>query len=183
MSILTGMKPPFRPIDRPGEEEYSPSSSQYIALVPDDLPVLQQLKENAETIIQLFHSLPAEKLEYRYADGKWSLKEVLVHLADDERIYAYRALRFARNDQHQLWGFDQDAYTRYAEAGARPLSGILDEYEAVRCSTLALYQGFPTPALTRIGRTDEFKCSVRALLYHITGHELNHLRIIREKYL
>jgi uncharacterized damage-inducible protein DinB len=183
MGILSEIKPPFRPIDRPAEDEYSPSSSQYIALVPEDRPVLQQLKENAETIIKLFHSLPAEKLEYRYAAGKWSLKEVLVHLADDERIYAYRALRFARNDPHQLPGFDQDAFTRYAEAGERPLASILDEYEAVRYATLALYQGFPAAALTRIGRTSEFKCSVRGLLYHITGHELNHLRIIREKYL
>jgi hypothetical protein len=183
MNILTGINRPFRQIDRPGAAEYSPSSSQYIALVLNDRPVLEQLKDNGITIGKLFLSLPPEKLQHRYADGKWTLKEVLVHLTDDERIYAYRALRFARNDRRQLPGFDQDVFASNAGAGERELSSILDEYEAVRYSTLAMYQGFPAEALTRIGSTDEFICSVRALLYHITGHELNHLRIIREKYL
>jgi uncharacterized damage-inducible protein DinB len=183
VNILSSCQWEFRAIEKPAPSEYSSASARYIDLVPDDRPVLDLLKRNGEQIIDLFLSLPPGKLSCRYHADKWTLREVLVHLTDDERIYAYRALRFARNDQQQLKGFDQDAYTQFGEAGKRELAGILDEYAAVRWATLALFQGLPEAALTRMGSTNENKFSVRALLYHLTGHEINHLRIIREKYL
>lgn len=173
----------LRQIERPEKSEYGPASEKYIQLVPSDRLVLELLKANAQTITKLFLSLDPETLLYRYAEGKWSLKEVLVHLVDDERIYAYRALRFARNDARRLGGFDQDAYISESEANARPLPEILKEYHAVRLSTLLMYNGFPDKALKRSGSTDEFTASVCALLFHIAGHEINHLKIIQQKYL
>jgi uncharacterized damage-inducible protein DinB len=173
----------IRIIYRPEATEYSPASEKYIRLVPNDPPILELLKANAEKLIARMISVPASKLLFRYAEGKWTLKEVLVHLTDDERIYAYRALCFARNEQQHLWGFDQDAYNDYAKANERDLQNILQEYAAVRQATIAMYAGFPEEALTRVGSTTEFKASVRALLYHVAGHEINHLRIIEEKYL
>jgi uncharacterized damage-inducible protein DinB len=173
----------LRLIPRPWPEEYAPASEKYIRLVPENPSVLEQLQHNAAFICNLYLSLPASKLPYQYGEGKWTLKQVLVHLADDERIYAYRALCFARNDPNRLWGFDQDMYIEQAQADQRDLHNILEEYVAVRQATIALYNGFPEEALTRIGHTTEYHASVRALLYHIAGHEINHLRIIQEKYL
>jgi uncharacterized damage-inducible protein DinB len=173
----------LRAIARPAAEEYNPASEKYICLVPEDRPVMNQLKENARLISKLFLSVSPSKLQFRYEEGKWTLLEVLVHLTDCERIYAYRALCFARNESKKLWGFDQDSYTHYAKASERDLYNILEEYSAVRLATIALYNGLPEEALTRMGSTSEFKASVRSLIYHIAGHEINHLRIIREKYL
>jgi uncharacterized damage-inducible protein DinB len=173
----------WRTITKPDTLEYPASSEPYISMVRTDLPVLKQLYINSEIIFNLFTSVEEEKLEYRYEKNKWTLKEVLVHLVDDERIYAYRALRFARNDSRQLSSFDQNHFTHYAAAKERPLNNILDEYSAGRQSTLAMFEGFSEEALTRVGSTDEWRGSVRALLYHVTGHELNHLKIINEKYL
>ncbi len=173
----------FRIIERPAAAEYETASAQYIQLIPENISILQLLAGNAETITNLFRGLTAQQLARQYAPGKWTLKEVLLHLVDDERIYAYRALRFARDDQHRLHGFDQDAYIRSAEARERPLKNIISEYQAVRAATLCMYEGFPERALQRSGTTNEFRATVRALLYHIAGHEINHLRIVREKYL
>ena len=133
----------------------------------------------------MVYGLPSDKLIYRYAPGKWSIKEILVHLIDDERIYAYRALRFARNEQQGLIGFDQDEYVIYSHADKRELDNIFQEYEAVRKSTVALFNGLPDEALTRMGHGvgTANDASVRALAYHIAGHELRHINIIKERYL
>jgi uncharacterized damage-inducible protein DinB len=129
--------------------------------------------------------LPEEKLFYRYEPGKWSIKEILVHITDDERIYAYRALRFARNEKLKLPGFDQDAYTLYSEADKRDLGNIFDEYEAVRNATITLFNGLPENSLDRMGygTATAADATARALLYHIAGHELHHINIIKERYL
>jgi Protein of unknown function (DUF664). len=167
----------------PEETEYTEASSKYIRLVDPNIPIIELLKKSAQETVQLYRSLNEEQLAFRYAPEKWNLKEVLVHLIDDERIYAYRALRFARNDKHILPAFDQEAYTHYAESNERELPNILEEYQAVRQATILLFQGFPKSALLRKGKTTEWTCTVRAILYHIAGHELNHLKIIKEKYL
>ena len=102
---------------------------------------------------------------------------------DDERIYAYRALRFARNDQTELPGFEQDDYTKFSRANERSIASILEEYEAVRNATITLFDGFPEEAFLRTGIANKNAVSVRALANHIAGHELHHLNIIKEKYL
>jgi uncharacterized damage-inducible protein DinB len=111
-------------------------------------------------------------------------KRILVHIVDDERIFSYRALRFARNEKENLIGLDQDAYTQFAEADKRNLDSIFEEYEAVRNSTIALFNNLPENSLDRMGHgTGSFNsATVRALLYHIAGHELHHINIIKERY-
>lgn len=128
-------------------------------------------------------SLPEQKLLHRYAAGKWTIKEVLVHIIDDERIYAYRALRFARNDATELSGFEQDDYARHSKANERDIKDILDEYAAGRNSTIALFNGLDENVLNRGGVANQNFVSVRALAYHIAGHEMHHVNIIKERYL
>jgi uncharacterized damage-inducible protein DinB len=173
----------MRIIDKPAKDEYPPYAEMYMRLVRGDGLVLQHLRTNVKKVKELFLSLAPGKLSYRYAPNKWTLKEILVHLTDDERIYAYRALRFARNDSAELHGFNQDDFVKFSGANERALNNILEEYDAVRKATIAFFKGLPDVALTRTGRTNESRTSVRALVYHIAGHELHHLNIIREKYL
>jgi uncharacterized damage-inducible protein DinB len=169
-------------IKKPKYEEYTTHASQYIDLLPDDGMVLLHLQNNFSTIKNLILSLPVEKLLHRYAEKKWTIKEVLVHLVDDERIYAYRALCFARNDARSLPGFDEKDYAYFSKANERDIQNIFEEYEAVRKATIALFNGLPAEALLRRGIADNRHASVRAMVYHIAGHELHHLKIIREKY-
>src|ERR1700754_4518563 len=123
----------------------------YMMFIPNDGLVLQHMWDNFVAAKELVYSLPENMLYHRYAPGKWSIKETLVHIVDDERIFAYRALRFARNEQQNLIGFNQDDYTRYSEADNRDLDNIFEEYEAVRRSTIALYNGLPEDSLMRMG--------------------------------
>jgi hypothetical protein len=124
-------------IEKPKPGEYAPETIMYIGLLPDDGRVLKHLAANWQATEDFILSLPAEKLTYRYAEGKWTIKEILVHIIDDERIYAYRALRFARNDKTELPGFEQDDYALYSGANKRDTSDILKEYGTVaRCHDL-----------------------------------------------
>jgi uncharacterized damage-inducible protein DinB len=157
----------------------------YLKLIPDDGMVLKHLWDNFIIAKELACSLPEKMLYHRYAADKWSIKETLVHIIDDERIFAYRALRFARNEQMNLIGFDQDSYAIYSEADERDLDNIFEEYEAVRKSTIALFNGLPEDAFMRIGKgTGTFNnASVRALAYHIAGHEQHHVNLIKKRYI
>ena len=143
------------------------------------------MKENLTNLKKLIYNLPEEKLLYRYAEGKWTIKEILVHNIDDERIFTYRALCYARNDQTELPGFDQDDYAAFSGANDRSPDSIFEEYEAVRNSTIALFQNLPEDALMRSGSLENNtnRRTVRAMIYHIAGHELHHINIIKEKYL
>jgi uncharacterized damage-inducible protein DinB len=173
----------MRRIEKPNEDEYAPYAIQYIGLLPDDGLVLEHLQKNIEITRAFLLSLPEDKLLYRYAAPKWTIKEIVLHIADDERIYAYRALRFARNDTTQLPGFDQDEYTRYSGANQRTLNDLLNELETVRAATLSLYEGLGADTLKRTGVASGNMMSVRAIAYHIAGHELRHMKIIRERYI
>lgn len=175
----------LRSIPKPQSGEYAPYAEMYMRLLPDDGRVLAHLQESALATRRFILALPEALLYHRYAPGKWSIKDILVHLLDDERIYAYRALRFARNEQQGLTGFDEKAYVHFAGADARDLDSILQEYEAVRRATITLFNGLPEEALLRLGHgvgsaTD---ATVRAMAYHIAGHERHHLAVIKERYL
>ncbi|HSL70746.1 MAG TPA: DinB family protein [Longimicrobiales bacterium] len=118
-----------------------------------------------------------------YAPGKWTLKEVLGHLADDERIFGYRLLRVARGDQTPLPGFDEKLYAATSGAEARPLAELLDEYKSVRLATLSLLRGLPAEAWSRRAVVNGYEATPRGLAFHIAGHELRHVSALREKYL
>ncbi|MGZ3778864.1 MAG: DinB family protein, partial [Mucilaginibacter sp.] len=141
------------------------------------------LEKNFESVKDLVLSLPTEKLLYRYAENKWTIKEVLVHIIDDERIYAYRAMCFARGEKTHLPGFEQNGYALNSGANERDINSILEEYAAVRRSTIALFNGLPESTFSNTGIADEKKDTVRALLYHLAGHELHHINLIKERYL
>lgn len=170
-------------ISKPLVGEFPAYASMYIDLLPDDGNVLLHLKENLDQTKALVLSLSEEKLLYRYAEDKWTIKEVLVHIIDDERIYAYRALRFARNDKTVLPGFEQDDFARNSGANDRSIENILEEYEAVRQATITLFNGLEDRALLRSGVANNNSVTVRALAYHIAGHELHHINIIHSRYL
>ena len=170
-------------IPKPAVGEYAPYAMMYIDLLPDDGRVLQHLQDNLQTTIDFIHSLPAEKLTYRWAEGEWTIKEILGHIIDDERIYCYRALRFARNDPTELPGFEQDDYVTYSGANERDLAEILAEYTAVRQATITFFNSLAEEALTRAGVANGHLMTVRAAAYHLAGHELHHLHSIRENYL
>ena len=170
-------------ISKPESSEYAPYAIMYIGLLPNDGLILKHLADNLRATVNFMRALPEEKLSYRYDEGKWTIKEILAHLIDDERIYAYRALRFARNDQTELPGFEQDAYAVESGANERTLHDLLEEFAAVRRSTIALFNSFDDRVLTRSGIASGNVMSVRAAAYHIAGHELRHLNIIKERYL
>jgi len=173
----------MKKIEKPKQGEFAPYTIIYIGLLPDDGLVLNHLKDNLRSAKNFILSLPEEKLTYRYEEGKWTIKEILQHIIDDERIYAYRALRFARNDKTELPGFDQDEYAFESGANERDIKDILKEFRSVRKATISLFEGFDNDALTRAGMADGKVMSVRAAAYHIAGHEMRHMNIIKERYL
>jgi hypothetical protein len=173
----------MRKIEKPIEGEYAPYTLMYIGLLPDDGLVLKYLEENLKATKDFILSVPEEKLLYRYDEGKWTIKEILVHLIDDERIYSYRALRFARNDKTELPGFEQDDYAIHSGANERELGDILKEFTTVRHATISLFEGFDRKALLRAGIASGNIMSVRAAAYHIAGHEMRHINIFKERYL
>jgi uncharacterized damage-inducible protein DinB len=155
----------------------------YIDLLPGDGRLLDYLTQARIATTNLVLGLPEKTLLHRYAPGKWTIKEILVHLVDDERIYAYRALRFARGDLTPLPGFEQDAFAASSQANERPVADILAEYAAVREATIALFGGLPEAAMLRSGLADGKRSTVRALGYHIAGHEAHHMSIVEKRYL
>lgn len=174
----------MRLIPKPFPGEYPAPAEMYMKLLPDDGMILKHLKDNFESTREFIDALPAEKLLHRYKSNKWSIKEILVHIIDDERIYAYRALRFARNEQQGLIGFDQDAYAFYSGANERTIRSIFDEFGSVRQSTISLFENLPEDSLLRKGKgAGSFEgATVRAMAYHIAGHELHHLNFIKRHY-
>lgn len=167
---------------RPGPGTYLPYTQAYIDLVPADAEPLAQLRQQAAELHRELAGLTEAQALMRYAPGKWTPKEVLVHLTDAERIFTYRALRFARADAQELLGFDENGFAANSEANDRPLSDLLTEYHAVRAATLAFFGGLNGGQLDRAGRANGGPVAVRSLLYLVAGHEQHHLRILRERY-
>ena len=173
----------LRVIEKPREAEYPAYAHIYSDLLPDDGLILAHLENNLRSTKKFVASIPKARLLHRYAEGKWTIKEILGHIVDDERIYVYRALRFARNDSTELPGFEQVHYAQYSEANKREITDLLDEFALVRRSTIAFFKSLDNTALMRTGVANGNRVSVRALAYHIAGHELHHMNIIRERYL
>lgn len=170
-------------IKKPDNEEFHPNEPRLADLIPNDGLLLEHLATNLDNTKFFIQSLSDDKLLYRYAEDKWSIKEVIIHLIDMERIYTYRALRFARNDKTILPGFDDKEYVKHSGANNREIGHLLSELEAVRRSTIMLIEGLEKETFIRAGTINGESVSVRALLYHIAGHELHHMQIIKERYL
>jgi uncharacterized damage-inducible protein DinB len=173
----------LRVIEMPREEEYPSHAHRYINLLPNDGLILKHLEANLKSTRKFIASIHNDLLLHRYAERKWTIKEIVAHIVDDERIYVYRALRFARNDSTELPGFNQEDFARYSEANQREIRDLLDEFTLVRQSTIAFFNSLGDTALMRTGVADGNRASVRALAYHIAGHELRHIKIIKELYL
>ncbi len=169
-------------VGRPNHSEYLPYYGRYVSLVPDG-EILSVLTSQITETLTLLRSIPESQAGFRYAPEKWSIKELVGHLIDSERVFAYRALRFAREDATPLPGFEQDDYVRGALYDRLPLSDIASEFESVRASTLFLFNHFDEAAWLRKGQANESEVSVRALAYIIAGHELHHRGVLRNKYL
>lgn len=167
---------------RPTPTEYAPYYGKYIDLVPEG-DIVTILGQQIDDTLALLKGLSEAQAESRYAPGKWSVKEVVGHLIDAERVFGYRALRFARNDQTPLSGFEQDDYVTNGSFDEQSLSDLASEYEHVRRASIYLLRGLSGDAWGRRGMASDNEVSVRALAYIIAGHELHHMEVIRTKYL
>ncbi len=168
-------------IARPEPSEHSPYHEGYISLVPGD-DIISTLESQRRQTLILLSGRDESEGDLRYAAGKWSVKEVLGHVCDTERIFAYRALRIARADRTPIEGFEQDDYIRNSSFGSRPFPEIIEDYIAVRRATLTLFRNLDETAWMRRGIANNNEISVRALAYITAGHELHHRRILEEKY-
>lgn len=173
----------MKKIAKPAVGDYAPYFQNYVNQVPEDGNLLKHLKDIQKETELLMLSLPEEKLTYRYAEGKWTIKDILVHLMDAERIFAYRALRFARADETPLASFDENIYVPMANANARKIKDILKEGATLRASSIAFIKTLDRKALKRKGNLNNNKMSVLTLVNLIYGHQKHHLNIIRERYL
>jgi uncharacterized damage-inducible protein DinB len=168
-------------ISRPRADESVPYYHGYIARVAGE-NLGEQLTEQLQELEQLFQNVTDRAALTRYADGKWSIKEVLGHLSDTERIFSYRLLRVGRGDPTALSGYDENAYVPAGNFDQRPLPMLLAEFRAVRLSTTALMEGLPQESWTRRGMANGQPISARALAYIIVGHVTHHIGTLRERY-
>ena len=176
-------------IPRPDPAEHAPFALTYVnaaaaAMAETGLRDIQSLlASQCDALEQLVAKLPDDKANLQYAPGKWTLKESLVHIADAERVFSYRAMRIARGDQTPLPGFEQDNYVPHSRANSRTLSDILAEIRAVRNASVALVQSFDDEAVNQSGTASNKPVTVRALCWLIAGHAAHHITITRDRYL
>jgi uncharacterized damage-inducible protein DinB len=167
---------------RPAPGEYAQFYAGYVAHVPDG-DIVAILRDQLAATTALLAPLEEEQARFAYAAGKWTIKTVVAHIADSERILACRALRFARSDDTPLPGFDENHYAAHAAADERPLAALLAELAAVRAATVALFESMPDACWTRSGTANSYEVTVRGLAWIIAGHELHHRRVLEERYL
>jgi uncharacterized damage-inducible protein DinB len=167
---------------RPQPEEYPESLAYYISLVQDDNGI-KALEQQIIQLLQLIGEIPEEKENFAYAEGKWTIKELIGHMIDSERIFGYRALCIARGEIKALPGFDEDDYVKEGYFNKRSLYDLAHEFSLVREANMAMYKSFSEEILNRKGTTNNYQVSVRAILFASIGHEKHHMKIIRERYL
>ncbi len=163
--------------------EYASYYAPYVQSVSNEYTLIEELEISVHRLIKFVQNIPMDKFDYRYAEGKWTIKDILQHLIDAERIFAYRALRFSRNDQTPLASFDENEYVVEANANRRSIQELLTELAVVRQSTLSLFKSFSQEELVRTGIASNNTMSVRALGFVIIGHQNHHQRIFEERYL
>jgi hypothetical protein len=164
--------------------EYASFFQPYITAISDNnMGLIENLEYSHKKALELLSSISKEKQIYRYAEDKWTIKEIVQHIIDAERVFNYRALRFARRDNIELPGFDENQFALHSNADQRDYKSLLDEFSALRRTTLYLYDSFSDDALLECGRVNGNTMSVRALGYLTSGHLLHHLNVIKSRYL
>lgn len=169
-------------ITKPTDAEYPDFYSGYIALVPDG-DVIKFLKKQKRMFTGLIDSIPEEQLLYRYAEGKWTIKQIVGHVIDTERIMAYRALVFSRGERQPIPGFNENEYVGRASFNQKDVQDLIQEFAKLRESNLALIQNLNGDMIERKGNANDFFFSVRAIVYIIAGHVEHHINVIKSKYL
>lgn len=166
---------------QPGE--YAPYAATYLALVDGSYTLVEELEVSVHNFIRFVQNIPMDKLEYRYAPGKWAIKDIIQHVIDTERIFAYRALRFARNDNTELPGYDENHYAATVNADRRHMKDLLTEFSTVRHATMQMFAAFTQEELMRSGIASGHNVSVRALGFMLIGHQNHHMKVFQERYL
>lgn len=170
-------------ISRPKQSEYPLYYHTYVNQLPEATDVLDLLVAQADEVQQLVSPLDDARAEEAYAEGKWTIKELVQHMLDSERIFAYRALCIARGEQASLPGFDENMYAENSQANSRQLKDILEEYRLVRTSNLYLFRSFTNEMLENVGIANNNPVTLRGLIHVIAGHERHHLNILKSRYL
>jgi DinB superfamily len=168
--------------DRPDASEYAAYYQTYVSLVPDG-DILAILETQVGETLRLLARVGEARGDHRYAPGKWSVKEVVAHVIDTERVFDYRALRFARGDETPLAGFEQNDWVRDGRFAHRALAELAAEFRAVRVASIAFYRGLDLASARRSGTANNVRFTVRAIPFIVAGHEAHHGRILRERYL
>ena len=177
------VSPPYNGrMERPSRNEYGEYFQRYVELVPD-VDILTLLATQRDEFVSFLRSLGSAMGEHRYAPEKWSLKEVVGHIIDVERVFVYRALAFARGDATALPGFEQDDYVAATDYSARTLDDLAEEFSLHRSSSLAMFRSFDDDAWQRCGTASDTRISARAVPYILAGHVTHHMNVIRERYL
>lgn len=164
-------------------DEFPAYFVNYLNQVSEEYTLIEELEISVHRFVKFVQNIPLDKFDYRYAEGKWTIKDIIQHLIDAERIFAYRALRFARNDKTELKGFEENDYVDEANANKRSIQDLLTELLVVRQATLSLFKSFSQEALLRKGIASNNSVSVRALGFAIIGHQNHHQRVFEERYL
>lgn len=163
--------------------EYNDYIAGYINKIDDNLELMKGYEDDKNMIVDFFTAVPKEKLEYRYAEGKWSIKEVFQHIIDTERIFMARLLRIARNDKTALPGYDQDIYIEPSGADAKSLDALLTEFNITRAYSINLLESLSEENLHDMGIVSESPISARACAFLLLGHSIWHIEILKERYL
>lgn len=164
-------------------DEYASFYAPYLAKVTLEYTLIEELEISLHRFIKFVQDIPMDKFDYRYAEGKWTIKEIIQHLIDSERIFAYRALRFSRNDTTELPGFDENFYATQVNANERSLMSLLNEFSVVRQATLLLFKNYSQDDLVKRGVASGKEVTVRALGFIIIGHQNHHQQVFQDRYL
>lgn len=164
------------------QNEYSEFNATYIKAA-GEVDMMLELEVCLHDFIRFVQNIPMDKFDYRYAEGKWNIKEIIQHIIDTERIFGYRALRISRNDTTPLPGFDENLFAQNTPANQRGIQDLLTEFSAVRHSNLFLFKSFSEEQFKRMGTASETSISVRAIGFILIGHQKHHQKVFEERYL
>ncbi len=163
--------------------EYNEYYSRYINMVNEDIELISGYEDDKKMVIDFFNSIPENKLEYRYAENKWTIKEVLQHIIDTERIFMYRFLCISRNDKTPLAGYEQDDYIIPSEANYKSMEALIEEFKMTRLYSQNLIKSISEKNLSNIGTASNSQISARACAFLLLGHSIWHINVIKERYL